>query len=402
MICGGRDTTVQLIAYAGILVALVVWILAVIGQIFAGGLPTNRLPLVFSTLVAAFILGEFQTWTNVIAPSAVTTDLEIAPDTTSYRDEAERWQADSRSLIRSLCTTGKSIAPYATRFEMAKLSFVLLTFLLGSQLFVTKSSQLWLWGTFAINGAALAFFGIAQQLSWNGKMFWTIPMKHAGTPFSSFINRNNAAGYLCVCLAAAIGIAAWAFSRPLLFSDPNGSYSTHPSEKRNRLRFMWTQLMDALGEITAAKFFAGTLVVTIASGIIAAVSRGGWLALGGATIVTCIAVSRTRGLSVFGFVLIAGLFSSGLLAWSNLGDRISQRFGQLASTDVIAGDGRWNHWRDSIKSVGDFPITGTGFGTYSFANLPYQTDAKLSHLRFYHADNQFLEWLVEGGVIDRW
>ena len=44
-------------------------------------------------------------------------------------------------------------------------------------------------------------------------------------------------------------------------------------------------------------------------------------------------------------------------------------------------------------------MTGTGFGTYQFAYLPYQTHADISHKRFYNADNQFIEWLVEGGWI---
>ena len=46
-------------------------------------------------------------------------------------------------------------------------------------------------------------------------------------------------------------------------------------------------------------------------------------------------------------------------------------------------------------AVRDFPVSGTGYGTYRFAYLPYQSH--ISDKRFYNADNQFLEWLVEGG-----
>ena len=58
----------------------------------------------------------------------------------------------------------------------------------------------------------MAFFGICQQMSWNGKLFWSFPLRHSGYPFSSFVNRNNAAGYLVLCLAAAFGVAFWSWS----------------------------------------------------------------------------------------------------------------------------------------------------------------------------------------------
>ena len=44
-----------------------------------------------------------------------------------------------------------------------------------------------------------------------------------------------------------------------------------------------------------------------------------------------------------------------------------------------------------------FPVTGPGFGTYRYAYLPYQTWPATVH--FYNADNQFVEGMVEGGLV---
>jgi len=54
----------------------------------------------------------------------------------------------------------------------------------------------------AINGVAIAFFGLVQQLTWNGRLFWQVPLEQGGEPFGPFVDRNHAGGFLTLCLAA--------------------------------------------------------------------------------------------------------------------------------------------------------------------------------------------------------
>ncbi len=66
----------------------------------------------------------------------------------------------------------------------------------------------------ATNGVLLAFFGIAQRLLGNGKMFWFWDSPNASF-FSSFIYKNHGGTYLVLSLAVTCGLAAWYYLRGL-------------------------------------------------------------------------------------------------------------------------------------------------------------------------------------------
>lgn len=59
--------------------------------------------------------------------------------------------------------------------------------------------------------------------------------------------------------------------------------------------------------------------------------------------------------------------------------------------------GRLLRWPNTISMVSDFPVFGTGFGTYRFSYYLYDTDegGKWST----HAHNEYLETLSEGGLV---
>ena len=98
-----------------------------------------------------------------------------------------------------------SVSPATTREQASLLFFAIAAFFLGAQWFSSAPSQLWLWRVLAVNGSVLGFFGIVQKVTWNGMLFWSVPLRLGETPFASFVNRNNAAGYLNLCLAAGLG-----------------------------------------------------------------------------------------------------------------------------------------------------------------------------------------------------
>lgn len=382
---GGVYADVQYKLYLAVLAALAIWIPGAIWDTLVTGAKNHSVPSAIVPLIGCLILGAYQLADGQPIPS------DLQPPTSHATAENDP-ELTKTSLIHAL-QTHRSISLSSTRLAQQRLVFAIATFLLGSQLFATQASQLWLWGTFALNGSALAFFGIAQQLSWNGRLFWMVPLRHGGHPFSSFVNRNNAAGYLCICLAGALGLLVATLSHR---SNARRSTFIRP---QTRLQDRLAEFIQSIVHLSASQLIGCAFVILIATAIVATSSRGGWLALATATIVTTFVASRSRGLSVVVFVVVAMMLAVGLINMTGLDNRISQRIRSAASTDAIAGDGRWLHWSDSSSALRDFPLTGTGYGTYQFAYLPYQTHSKVSHLRFYHADNQFLEWLVEGGLV---
>ncbi len=306
--------------------------------------------------------------------------------------------------------TSGTISPATTRTQAAKLFFAMGAFLLASVWFGTSSSQKWLWGLLAINGAALGFFGIVQRLTWNGMLFWRVPLRFGGTPFASFVNRNNAAGYLNLCLAAGLGwlllTLGSRFSRlgdseiPVL----GGSALPHGEKRlRNRLPLK-ARLLSWLAGLDGPEVSVLGLITIMGAAVMFSLSRGGILAgLLGPLLALFIAhrVSRQRGRGfslggVLGIAILAGGATVGLLMWLEGWNLIEKRLASLSDPFAVA-EGRLLHWWDTSGAVLDFPLLGTGLGTYRYANLPYQAHA--SDAWYVNADNHFFEMLVETGAL---
>ncbi len=63
----------------------------------------------------------------------------------------------------------------------------------------------------------------------------------------------------------------------------------------------------------------------------------------------------------------------------------------------FASSGRFLRWPNSLKIVSDFPVFGSGFGTYKYTFYLYDTDP--SGVWSTHAHNEYIEGLTEGGVL---
>jgi O-antigen ligase len=296
--------------------------------------------------------------------------------------------ADLAATYESL-GSGRTLSGTLTRTATAKVFFGLLTFLLGAQWFATPRARQWLLGALLVNGAALGFFGIIQSLTWNGMLFWTVPLRFGGTPFASFVNRNNAAGYLNLCLAAGAG---WLLMRAgTMLAGRVRGVRTALRPASLRVRILWW--IAGLNGVTLGIF---GLIVLVCAAVASSLSRGGGVAmLAGIAAALCGVRLVSRWSAVLLTVALA-LLAVGFVVWTGRGSVIDERLQTLGNPWEVA-EGRLRHWRDTFGAVRDFPVTGTGLGTYGYANLPYQREE--SHAWYLNADNLFFELLVETGVV---
>lgn len=385
---GGVELDTQVWLDRGLLVSLACWIVALSCSALAGSGSAIRLPTLLIPLISVLILGTAQ-----LAPRGV---WGARSDAAVVNGSPDVTRLPVRNLIPDQ-HNAQSIYPASTRLEIARLGMAIIACYLGIVLFADPRSQVWLWAAFALNGAALSFFGIVQQLSWNGKLFWTVPLLLGGQPFASFVNRNNAAGYLNICLAAAVGLIIWS-----IFRVARRSYSTDrrnlETDRRNP-EGLGTDLPRPRSVINEFSATSVVLASMIAAGIICSVSRGGVLALVVAALLLLLCTFRTRiGLAVGSLCVGVMLLGIGLVLWTGQEERFLVRWNSSSGDTIESGaQTRLANWRDALKAAQDFPTIGTGFGTYSFAYLPYQSWH--APVRFYNADNQFVECLVEGGGI---
>ncbi len=295
------------------------------------------------------------------------------------------------SLVESPELTGfarglKTLSPEATRLALAQIVLAVLAFWLSFDLFDDPTSRYRLYFALAINGLAMTGFGIAQQLTWNGKLFWTIPLRFGGSPFGPFVNRNNAAGYLLLAFSCATAclISAW-------FPFGLGPRISRSESWRAKLSG-W--LLTSLGHMTPQVLLAFASVAGIVVGILASLSRAGAIGLITAMLVLIPALNRWKTRMLV-FAMTSICFAYGVLIWMGQNEKISKRLESLGDFSS-AMQGRVEHWQEAVHITRDFPWTGCGWGTYSLVNPVYVS--RNHDVWFVHAENQYVEVLAEAGV----
>jgi tetratricopeptide (TPR) repeat protein/O-antigen ligase len=284
-----------------------------------------------------------------------------------------------------------SLYPESTRRQLAVFTFGLVAFTAAACVFQSSRSQIWLAGLIACNGAALAFFGLVQKLSWNGMLYWTVPLSNGGGPFGPFVNRNNGGGYLNMCLGIA---AAWSLSLVAVSAAKKSEWEN--GEQRTGLSGFLDNCRESFAQLDAWKLTAVSFVAMIVAGVFCSLSRGAivsmWVALIPTAAFGLLARRRHMPLWLATTMLMLGV---GLVTWAGMQDAVLERLGTLWNTADAAKD-RVEHWTDVVRSVPDFWLAGSGLGTYRYVYGMYLTHAFESW--YYHAENVYLELLVEGGV----
>src|SRR5207249_3544222 len=59
---------------------------------------------------------------------------------------------------------------------------------------------------------------------------------------------------------------------------------------------------------------------------------------------------------------------------------------------------RWPIWRPATLIATEFPLFGTGLGTYIYVDPLYRETAQLTDVRVDHVHNEYLELLAEQGT----
>lgn len=195
-----------------------------------------------------------------------------------------------------------------------------------------------------------------------------------GDAAGTFANRNHFANWIYV---GTLFCGGWVIRnlRPLRRARP-------PSLSRIRT---WPE--DAFGLIFLLAF---ALTMAILSG-----SRGGFLAfLAGSGVAGYLWVWRSRGRYRWksgGLIVAAGAF----LLWA-AGGPLFERLGR-AGSDLWLHYPKFAVWEQSIGVAARFPWFGTGWGTFVTAFNHYKN--RFGETTFWHAENDYLQLLFEGGVV---
>lgn len=252
-----------------------------------------------------------------------------------------------------------TISPFHTRTELQLLlADIIILFVMSQAFRGVPEWRILLWFLMSF-GFAVAIFGILQQLTFNGKLYWFREMTFGGIPFGPYVNRNHFAGFAELVIPAALV--------PLL-----------------------------MGRVRRERWLVVTLFALLPIGaLFLSASRGGIVSFAAELlmIVLVLALRRTGGKHVLagGFVLVLAFL---FISW--LGVRqVLDRFSSMQTLEVTAGK-RGAMRRDTWAIFRDHRAYGTGLGTLQIVFPAYETlyDGKLVT----HSHNDYLEAVAETGI----
>ena len=289
-----------------------------------------------------------------------------------------------------------SVYPAATR---AKLVDVLLgtgIFFASTVLLRERRTITVVLSAAAIVGAALSFFGVVQNLSWNGKIFWKYELLNGGFPFGTFVNKNNAAGFLLATFSAALFFVShqlFAWNRK---HQPQGLIlaDDHWEDSKSK-KSLVSNAIELFAELQPKQLYCCAAIAIIFAGVLATLSRGGMVALAATCLVAFAVLSRTNKWVVTLATICLIAVGTGFVVYSEQSTEITEKIESLSDIDNAAAP-RLLHWQDAVPYASNHLVLGCGAGTYRYVANSFQSF--FFQKTYAHAENVFLETLIEMGV----
>ena len=228
---------------------------------------------------------------------------------------------------------------------------------------------------------------------------------YAGCP--PYVNRNNAAGYIVLCLGPALGFLASGLCDALGKARQNRTltYAGHKRFADTRwyapITDIFFDFIDGLSKPILLRFFVVALLITAAA---VTLSRGGTLAALFAFLVSLVLVVRARNSGTLALLLILPvmLLAFGLTTLGGVKERINTRMATLDPSGPLEtafeSEARIVHWKSAIETIRAYYWRGSGAGTYEAANHHNDVANKIG-IGFYHAENQLVETAMELGIV---
>lgn len=226
----------------------------------------------------------------------------------------------------------------------------------------------------------LVFFvsvlGIIQYTTWGGRILWAGLITGEAKPFGPFVNRNHFAAW--AGMGAMLGIGYF-FS--MKHRHQNGE-ERHKAEKPDR-------------NLLPKRILVGFMTIIIIAAVFLSQSRGGIVSLiAGMTFFSFMLSLRKRMGRAWKVSLIF-LFAILVVVWIGA-EPVVQRLGSIFDISVLTRP-RADLNRDLLHMVGEFPLTGTGPGSFRSVYPIFQTPNQAYTFTYGH--NDYLQLMVEWGAL---
>ncbi len=295
-----------------------------------------------------------------------------------------------------------SVYRYATHEDIVRWVAILLLFLVVRNNIASPAALRRLSVALLINGVLLSYFALAQWFtSPHNMLYWTYPS--LGSVFGPFINRNHFAFYMNICIGLSLGLLLHVTASISQVHIPANAYgemgraADYSRSRHGPPRLSWHARIGQLLQNPRTLWIVLALVLMLATDVMC-LSRGGVLALIAGSAV-CVLLSRIRKgqHSRADVIVLVVALMLGLLTWFGF-DLAQSRYATLWSGQ-IPDEGRWRVWNYMLSAVRDFPLWGSGYATFPYVEPLYRNSAEGLDLFWDYAHNEYLQMLIEGGII---
>lgn len=261
-----------------------------------------------------------------------------------------------------------SIYPHQTRESLITLGCYLGLFATVLGHFNTKRRLHRLLGVAVMSAFAVSLFGIVQNFTYSGAIYWLRPVEAAGV-FGPFVNRISYAAFASTMSPMGICLALLAL-RQRRMGGP-----------------------DSLAPVLLWIFVS----IVISGGVLLSLARAGIIGLGlSVGFVAAMLLYYGRRTAEIAVLLLMLAGCAGLLLW--VGPvTVIERVGTLTegrSIPTLAT--RVETWERSLLLLADHLALGTGLGTFRYAFMRY---APVTQTWWRTAHNEYLELLCDTGLV---
>jgi O-antigen ligase len=229
------------------------------------------------------------------------------------------------------------------------------------------------WLAFA--GLAYSIYGLIIFWGDFGTLFWFYDESFKGDVRGTFVNRNSFATYAGLALLCAIAV----FNQQVT-GRRSAAYSVPRSGGLQIERF----ILQVWKPLTAILLMTTALILTH--------SRGGFFStLAGGLVLLFLLNKRQQGQSAMSKAALGGAVLVAVAAFVLTSEVLLQRIDRITAD----GNGRLEVYAMTTEAIGDNPLLGFGYGTFSDSFRLYRDDRLGAHFDKTH--NTYLENIFELG-----
>lgn len=380
-ILGGAIPQASLVLQSGAVLASVL----ALGSMFLSRRFPRRLPVTCLPFVGFCLIGLLQLLPVYNHP-ALEMKHAVLPELATALPATQKSTDGTPASVRS-------VMPAETRLTISQMLSLTLLSVTLFEMARTRRQILIVVVGLVLSGCGMSALALSQQMGAVAVVIGNHWKISDTTPFGCFVNPNNAAGWLMICLSGSLLLCGISFG-----SESQSTFRTsrRSSFSRDVIPMAWRNLVSRVASMNSAQVLAASSAILLIAGIAATLSRAGIVAaILGMIAFVLSRFSTGRWVFAIGSLTVIMVLACLFLALMDLDTVIVSELRTLKDP-VSESTGRLLHWTDSLRSSLDFPLLGSGLGGYRYGSLPYQRH--YTGKWFQRADNQFVEVVVESGL----